>query len=502
MSLRRTPLLLLAFPAILAAACAPDEGLSPLGPGERESPARTLGVATTDLPEDTKEQALLSLEQDAYRRENRFLDAANPGHLFRSTRVDQAEIDQGLWPAEELFQLGAQLFQHTFSPDIGFGAKDLPAIARFHTGHRGGPDARRCTACHWRGGPAGAGDGADNAYLDGDGDSQSSALARNPPPLHGAGLVELLAREMSAELALHRDEALSFAKNKGYSVAIPLSAKGVSFGTLTANPDGSTDTSQVSGVDPDLVVKPFGWKGTFASIRDSVEDALLIHHGMQSDHLVSTAGPERVGPGGGLDPDGDGVTSEITEGQVTALTLFLAMQETPQEVPPGQPEFVHLLAEGIARFQSLGCATCHTPSLPLTNATYELAARDSDAAFSVDLLREAALPRLTPALQTGTLEVRLFSDLRRHDMGAALAEARPDRGVPGNLFLTRPLWGVARSRPYLHDAHAPTLEDAILLHGGEAQSARDAFAALTEPERAPIRVFLTSLTRARRVVVP
>ena len=75
-----------------------------------------------------------------------------------------------------------------------------------------------------------------------------------------------------------------------------------------------------------------------------------------------------------------------------------------------------------------------------------------------------------------------------------------DRGVPGNLFLTRPLWGVARSRPYLHDGRAPTLEDAILQHGGEAQAARDAYAALGDPERGSVRVFLTSLSRAKRLV--
>ncbi len=378
MRLFRQVLSLLTFLPLLAA-CGPTESVNPIGSGERTSPAKTLGVATTDLPEDTKEQALLALEQDAYHRENRFLDAATPGHLFRSTRVDQAEIDQGLWSSEELFQLGAQLFQHTFTPEVGFGGKDLPVIARFHKGHRGGPDARKCAACHWRGGPAGAGDAADNAYLDGDGNSQSSALARNPPPLHGAGLVELLAREMSAALRRARDEALTFAKNNGYSVQVPLTAKGVSFGEITAHADGSVDTSLVSGVDGDLVVKPFGWKGTFATLRDTVEDALLVHHGMQSDFLASTAGPDRVGPHGGLDPDGDGVTSEIVEGQVTALTLFLAMQELPQEIPPEQQEFMPLFAEGIAMFESLGCATCHVPSLPLGSAVFELAARDSEA---------------------------------------------------------------------------------------------------------------------------
>jgi len=83
-----------------------------------------------------------------------------------------------------------------------------------------------------------------------------------------------------------------------------------------------------------------------------------------------------------------------------------------------------------------------------------------------------------------------------------LAESKNDRGLPRGAFVTPPLWGVARSRPYMHDARAPTLEDAILLHGGEAQAARDAFAALSETERADVRVFLTSLTRVARLLVP
>lgn len=484
------------------AACDPSEEVNPASPTQRTSPARTFGVATTDLPSDLRDQALLALEQDALRRENRFLDAASPGHLFRTTRIDQAEIDAGLWSNEELFQIGAQLFQLTFTPSDGFGGKDLPSIARFHKGHRGGPDARRCASCHWRGGPAGAGDGADNAYLDGDGDSQSSALARNPPSLAGAGWVEIVSAEMSAELQSLRDDAIEFAKEKGTSVEIVLESKGVKFGVLGVAADGALDTSKVTGIDPDLVVRPFGWKGTFATLRDVAEDSLLVHHGMESDYLVGSAGPERIGSFGGLDPDGDGVTSEITEGQVTALTLFLAMQEVPQELPPEQSDFVPLYAEGIARFAAIGCADCHVPSLPVRSPVFVLGARDSSARQTVDLSKEAAMPRLSPAEQTGTFDLRLFSDLKRHDLGQANAEARADRGVPGTLFLTRPLWGVARSRPYLHDGHAPTIEDAILLHGGEAQASRDAFAALTDGERAPIRVLLMTLTRARRMTAP
>ncbi|MFT3773222.1 MAG: di-heme oxidoredictase family protein [Minicystis sp.] len=482
---------------LLVWACAVDETRNPAG---KRSSAEAQNVFSTALPADARAQALDALERDAWRREHRFLDAAQPGHLFGATRIEEAEIEAGLWTHEEVFQIGGQIFNLTFTREVGFGARDLPPMARFHTGRRGGPDASRCTSCHWRGGPAGGGDGADAAYLDGDGNKQSSALGRNPIALPGEGFVEILATEMNAELAAAKKALLDQAAAKGAAVGGELVAKGISFGKITARPDGSVATDGVIGVDADLVIKPFGWKGNIATIRDAVEDALLIHHGMESDYLVATAPKERIGPFGGLDPDGDGVTSEITEGQVTALTLFVAMQETPQIVAPPDANTTLAWADGRTRFASLGCAACHVPSLPLGSTTFVLPSRAGGGSIAVDLAADAAEPRIVASQEDGKVRAFLFSDLKRHDLGEALAEPRADRGVAGKLFLTRPLWGVARSGPYLHDGRAPTLEEAILAHGGEAQAARDGYAALADPERGTVRLFLTSLTRARRLV--
>lgn len=470
--------------------------------GERRSEAKTLGIFSPDLAEDIREQTLATLERDAFRREQRFLEATSPGRMFRSTAVPQAEIDAGLWSARELFQLGAQLFNVTFTPDIGYGGKDLPPLSRFHKGRRGGPDARRCSTCHWRGGPAGAGDGADNAYLDGDGDSQASALERNPISLSGAGLVEILASEMSRDLQEQEAALIKAAKRSGADARGELKTKGVSFGFITARPEGSIDTIELRGVDDDLVVRPFGWKGNLTSIRAAVEDALLVHHGMQSTYLAKNAENDRVGPFPRPDPDGDGKTDEITEGQVTALTLFLAMQEVPQITLPLNSDFVLLWSKGRAQFEELGCAVCHIPSMPLESTRFVLDSRDGGGKLTVDLATEGAEPRIKPQADGGGYSLNLFSDLKRHDMGAGLREGHNDRGMPSYLFLTRPLWGVARSRPYLHDARAQELDAAILLHGGEAQTSRDAFEALPVMERQPLIVYLTSLTRARRMISP
>ncbi|MFO0758199.1 MAG: di-heme oxidoredictase family protein [Byssovorax sp.] len=485
--------------ALGAFAAAVFASLRPRGAhGESErGTAMPLRMVSADLPADMNEQALAALARDAYRREMRFLDAAEPRMLFEATRVSEEAIEARRHSMAELYELGGQLFNVTFTPDVGYGSRDLPPLARFHKGRRGGPDASRCVSCHWRGGPAGGGDAADDAYLDGDGDRQSSALARNPPALSGAGVIEILAGEISTELDRQK-KAFSSSGKPGDKVE--LSAKGISFGTLGKRADGSLDFGEVRGVDDDLVIKPFGWKGNMRTIRDAVEDALLIHHGMESDYLVAHAPKERIGPYGGQDPDGDGVRSEITEGQVTVLSLYVGMQEIPQIVPPEDGDHLMMMAEGRNLFSSLGCAGCHVPALPLASTVFSLPGRQGGAGVSVDLARDGAEPRLVPDAQRGGFQAFVFSDLKRHDMGPKLAESRADRGVEGRLFFTRPLWGLSRSRPYLHDGRAATLEDAILLHGGEAQAARDAYAALKDSERAPVRVYLTTLTRARRLV--
>lgn len=489
----------LGFAAIAAlAGCSSSESVDPRGvePGT----GRALGMFSSELPTDPMDAARSALAQDAWLREHRFLDAAEPGHLFASTKVTPDELAAGVFSADEVFQIGAQLFHHRFTREEGFGAADLPPSARFHTGRRGGPDAERCATCHWRGGIAGAGDGADNAYLDGDGRRQSTALARNPIGLTGAGYVEIAAREMSAELRRLVDEATMIAVVTGQAQSVALVAKGVDFGTALVGPQGELDTSAAVGIDADLVVRPFGWKGSFAHLRDAVEDGLLVHHGMVSTHLAATAGPERIGPFGLPDPDGDGALDEITEGQVSVLTLFIAMQELPQIQPTPHPLVASTVwPTGQLLFESLGCATCHIPSLSLSSTAFELPGRDGAPDVILDLAASGAPPRIEPSIEDGALRLYLFSDLKRHDMGEALAEGHADRGVAPELFLTRPLWGLVRTGPYLHDGRAPTIRDAILLHGGEAQEARDAFAALDVDDQGALAVYLASLTRTPRI---
>jgi CxxC motif-containing protein (DUF1111 family) len=83
----------------------------------------------------------------------------------------------------------------------------------------------------------------------------------------------------------------------------------------------------------------------------------------------------------------------------------------------------------------------------------------------------------------------IFTDLKRHDLGPNFHERNYD-GTLQKQFLTTPLWGVGTSVPYGHDGRNINLIEVILRHGGEAQSARDAFAALSRSNRNLIVDFL------------
>src|SRR5262249_6847735 len=375
----------------------------------------------------------------------------------------------------------------------------------------GGPDAFGCFSCHSKGGVDGAGTQTQNAFFRGDGERTGAADQRNAPHLLGLGPVACLAREMSAELQAQAAGARERAKAQGQRVEQALTTKGVSFGHVTVDPDGTLDTSAVEGVDPDLIVRPFGWKGHQATLRDIAEESLHLHQGLVSNRIQfavrdGTLDPGPYGKGPWYDVDEDGVSLEIDPGMLTTMVAYLAQLAVPTIRPPRDPGLVDAWAAGRARFDEIGCAGCHVPTLELENTKLD-AREDPDPnrpTFIIDVAKDGDGPKIEPkyaGARTPYL-VHLFSDLKRHDMGEALASPGPQGNIPARVFLTRPLRGLAETAPYLHDGRAPTVQEAILLHGGEAAAARDAYLALDEKGRASVRVFLASLSREPKLFVP
>lgn len=299
----------------------------------------------------------------------------------------------------------------------------------------------------------------------------------NPPFLFGSGGVELLALEMTEDLQALRQQAVD-----APGVPVELWTKGVYFGTIVADIGGEVDTSLVEGVEPDLVVRPFGRKGEFTTVRAFDNEALQFHFGMQPVEIV----------GADFDADGDGVENEVLVGELSALHTFAVTLDRPQQDKPSVAA-----NSGFSTFNAVGCADCHMPSVGTRSASLPLRFPEVATDPSANVFMEIDLSR--PPMRfdrnaQGGVDVPLFSDLKRHDMGDALAEdfALKDEAF-NRSFITARLWGIADTAPYLHDGRATTLTEAILFHGGDAQDARDAFDALSDEDKANLLTFLRTL---------
>ncbi|MSP62415.1 MAG: hypothetical protein EXR72_19205 [Myxococcales bacterium] len=450
-------------------------------------------------------------------RDEQLREAIDPGELAEHTRrIGQADIAAGRVPLADLFLQGEAIFDRDFTrrEGLGHGMGPLPAPGLSRVEHRaalGGPDALSCRECHGRGGDDGHGELHQRAWLDGDGRHLGSAHPRVPPHLAGLGLIQALAAEMTAELAGLVEQQRVVVRHGVADRRVPLVSKGVSFGEALIRPDGSLDTSGVRGIDLDRVVRPLGWKGVQPSLRTFIRSALPQHMGLEplvlpspagATPALATAGPSMFAAiearSGIYDRDGDGVPGELTEGQITSLSAYLALLDVPVILPPRGAETYAAWSRGGGLFRTLGCASCHRPELPLRSAVWVERGAHGGEGLRLDLVRDVQV-RPGPDHFDDTapdLAVRLFSDLRRHDLGPALAE-RKEGGAGPREFLTRPLWGLGDRGPYyLHDGRARSLGEAIRLHAGEAAAAAASYNALSDGEARSLDVFLLSLRRA------
>jgi CxxC motif-containing protein (DUF1111 family) len=160
---------------------------------------------------------------------------------------------------------------------------------------------------------------------------------------------------------------------------------------------------------------------------------------------------------------------EVSDETVRAVAHYMATLGVPARRNLNDTQAT--LGEAI--FYQVGCAGCH-----------------------ITTFRTASMPGVpSVAYQV----IHPYTDLLLHDMGADLADGRPDFQASGREWRTPPLWGIGLVQTvnghsnFLHDGRARGLMEAILWHGGEAKKARDAVVNLSASARAALVKFLESL---------
>lgn len=438
--------------------------------------------------------------------------------------INESDIENNGFKFKKLLEIGEVIFAARWTKLDGQGrpaATGNGAPTRRDPSHdpgfirTSGTDATSCADCHNQPTVGGAGGFTANVFvlaqlLDPVTDSVSAEFSdeRNTLGMNGSGAIEMLAREMTTDLLAIRDAARAEARTAAANVSKTLMTKGVNFGRLTARPDGTLDTSQVQGVDADLIIKPFHQKGVVNSIRVFTVNAYNHHHGMEPVERFGIGQKDNLG---NLittnDFDEDGVPDEMTVGDITASTIFQAAMNVPGRVIPDDATRQAAAGRGEAQFAQIGCTDCHIPAMTLNTRLFSepnpfnppgnLRIQDVQRPFTFDLTRDIPKPNLERNGNGGAV-VRAYTDLKRHVIcdnqdPFFCNERLIQNGVPLDQFLTRKLWDVGNTAPYGHRGDLTTITEAILHHAGEARPHRERFAKLSSDQQAEIVEFLKQL---------
>ena len=270
---------------------------------------------------------------------------------------------------------------------------------------------------------------------------------RIAPPMIGLGLLE----------AIHQDDILA-----------------------QADPDDA-DGDGVSGrarwVDNPLTgerqLGRFGWKLGNPTLRAQNADAFANDIGISTPDFArhwgdcTAAQPACLAAATGVQPRlGD---SEAPDPVLDLITFYSANLAVPARRNVDDPAVLR----GKQAFYEAGCVACHTPKY--------VTRRDAERP-------EHQFQLIWP-----------YTDLLLHDMGEGLSDGRTLPGAEPGEWRTPPLWGIGLTKRvnghsfFLHDGRARSLLEAVLWHGGEAQTARDAVVEMAPDLRADLISFLESL---------
>jgi len=246
--------------------------------------------------------------------------------------------------------------------------------------------------------------------------------------------------------------------------------------TLSANLAANAATKASLGISGRLntsgndgTVTKFGWKAQNKSLVIFAGEAYNVEQGVSNEVFtnersavagcVLNGSPEDHTNNGGVD---EGSPAEVSSDAV----LFAAFMRLSAAPTPAAP--TASTTNGLAVFNAVGCAQCHTPSLTTG-------------------------PSPTMALNSVTYNA--FTDIAVHNMGS-LADGVPQGGAGADEFRSAPLWGAGQRLFFLHDGRTANIVAAVQAHfstGSEANTTISNLAARSATDQQDLINFLRSL---------
>jgi CxxC motif-containing protein (DUF1111 family) len=222
-----------------------------------------------------------------------------------------------------------------------------------------------------------------------------------------------------------------------------------------------------------LVLGRFGWKANQPSVSQQVAAAFSGDIGITSPMYPN---PNLTGQALALYGNFPSGSDSVGQPELPQNYFNYAVFYTEALAVPQRRNWTDAtIVKGKMLFAQVSCAKCHIPQMETgTSATVSLASNQI---------------------------IHPYTDLLLHDMGADLADGRPDYLATGSEWRTPPLWGIglvnlvnnSNGIFLMHDGRARSIEEAILWHGGEANQSKQAFMKLSQSDRNALIQFVNDL---------
>jgi CxxC motif-containing protein (DUF1111 family) len=210
----------------------------------------------------------------------------------------------------------------------------------------------------------------------------------------------------------------------------------------------------------------FGWKADQSSIKQQVAKAFLRDIGITTSLYNYDNCPDTQV---NCSNAANGGKPEIDPEDLDKITLYVSNLAVPAQRNYENSQ----IKRGQDLFTRIGCISCHKSEV-----------KTGTSSKFIHLNNQTILP---------------YSDLLLHNMGKELADDMPVYDASGQEWRTPPLWGIGLLNTvnnhayYLHDGRARSIQEAILWHGGEAESRKRSFKGLKKNDRDALINFLKSL---------